>query len=203
MPQRNAGISFHETMSGPFALGATSPADGAARGASADTILTMNASVLIPDVNAFTADRDHPGSLTGDISFPPLGTALPATRGVFKLFAPADAPELKLMVYELAFEHGGQHYYLAGKKEVRDDPGLDLWADTTTLLTRLHTGDDASGPVVGAGILRLGMAELVKLLGSVTTPGAETAGERTAAVAAFGRFFLGRLWDSYARYAMP
>ncbi len=60
--------------------------------------------------------------------------------------APTDDPKLKLMVYELGFEHGGEDYYLAGKKEVKDDPGFDLWSDTTTRYTKLHKGTDKSGP---------------------------------------------------------
>ena len=38
-----------------------------------------------------------------------------------------------------------------------DDPGFDLWADTTTLFTRLHKGTDATGPVIGSGVLTLGV----------------------------------------------
>ncbi len=52
---------------------------------------------------------------------------------------------------ELGFAHDGKSYYLAGRKEVRNEPGFDLWKDTTTLFTRLHTGRDAAGPVIGGG----------------------------------------------------
>ena len=58
------------------------------------------------------------------------------------------------MIYELAFERKGQDYYLAGRKEVQDDPGFDLWKDTT-LLTQLHRGVDKTGPVIGAGFVTL------------------------------------------------
>jgi predicted acylesterase/phospholipase RssA len=200
MTDTPTGISFRETMSGPFALGATDPKDGAAKGEQVGTTLTMNASVLIRDLKAFVTDHEHPGELVGDITFPPLGEHLPATTGKFNLFSPSDDPNMRWMVYELAFERDGINYYLAGKKEVRDDPGLDLWADTTTLLTRLHKGTDASGPVVGAGVLRLGAVDLMKLLSTVTTPGADSISERAAAIGTFGKFFLGRLWDRYAHH---
>jgi hypothetical protein len=36
--------------------------------------------------------------------------------GVFNLFSPADEPDIKYMIYELAFEHEGQAYYLTGRR---------------------------------------------------------------------------------------
>jgi hypothetical protein len=103
------------------------------------------------------------------------------------------------MIYELAFEHGGQDYYLAGKKEVRDDPGFDLWKDTTTLYSRLHEGTDKSGSVVGAGILSLGPAELMRLVSTIRVTNAKSTKEQTQAMLDFGRFFMGELWDTYAK----
>ena len=128
------------------------------------------------------------------------GPHLPAADGVFNLFAPDDKPEQKLMVYELAFEHDGTPYYLAGRKEVHDDPGFDLWKDTTTLFTHLHQGRDKTGPIVGAGILTLGMTDLAKLVSTMRATDAATVGEKTQALTAFGKFFMGQLWDTYVRH---
>lgn len=201
MTDTTTGISFRETMSGPFAMGETDPRAGASAGTQAGTTLTMNAAILIRNLNAFITDPAHAGELVGHVTFPPLGENLPAKAGTFNLFAPASDPQMKWMVYEMTFQHGGETYFLAGKKEVRDDPGLDLWSDTTTLLTRLHKGADASGPVVGAGVLSLGVTELMKLVSSMTTPGATSVTESAGAVAAFGKFFLGQLWERYAGHA--
>jgi len=116
---------------------------------------------------------------------------------VFQLFSPADDPRMRYMVYELGFRHGDTDYYLAGKKQVKDDPGPDLWADTTTLFTRLHQGTDATGPIVGAGVLRLGAIELGRLASTMHATGAESLAQAAAAVARFGKFFIGQLWDQY------
>jgi hypothetical protein len=105
------------------------------------------------------------------------------------------------MVYEVAFRHDGTDYYLAGKKHVRDDPGFDLWNDTTTLRARLHEGLDASGPVVGAGVLRLGVDDLVRLVSTIRATNADSLAEKTRAIGAFGRFFMGELWTQYASRA--
>ena len=57
---------------------------------------------------------------------------------------------MKYMIYELAFQYQGQPYYLAGHKEVRENPLFDLWRDTTTLYTKLHKGSDKNGPMAAA-----------------------------------------------------
>ena len=81
------------------------------------------------------------------------------------------------MVYELAFEHQGQPYYLAGYKQVQNDrKGIDLWNDTTTLFTRLHKGFDSRAPVIGAGVLRLGVPDLMKLTSTLRVINADHPG---------------------------
>jgi predicted acylesterase/phospholipase RssA len=199
MLDRELGITFRETMSGGFALGQTDPRLGETTGKTANTMLMMHATIVIDDLNRFIADPHHPGMIAGRITFAPFGDNIPAKNGIFNLFSPAEQPKLKLMIYELGFEHGGQDYYLAGKKEVRDDPGFDLWQDTTTLYTQLHQGRDRTGPVVGAGILTLGVDELVKLVSTLHPTNAESAIEQGQALFKFGQFFLGQLWDTYGK----
>ena len=75
----------------------------------------------------------------------------------------------------------------------------DLWKDTTTLYTKLHKGTDATGEVVGAGILSLGVTDLIKLLGTVEVPNAGPV-QRAETLAKFGKFFMGELWNTYAKH---
>jgi cholesterol oxidase len=201
MSDSQAGISFREQMSGPFALGETDPQAGAARGQAESTLLTMRATVMINDLDRFIANPDHPGSLTGEVDFAPLGTALASQSGVFNLFSPSGDPHTKYMVYELGFPAGGKDYYLAGKKLVKDDPLLEIWSETTTLYAVLHEGRDASGVIAGAGILHLSLLGLLKMLPTMTVTGAATLGEKAAALEKFGRFFAGQLYDSFVKHA--
>jgi predicted acylesterase/phospholipase RssA len=191
------GVSFDEVMKGSFALGESDPTVGARRGKEQGSELAMRATVTVHDVDRFISDPDHAGSLTAKIDFAPWGSAIPAGKGVFKLFSAADEPRTKLMVYELPLEHDGEQYYLAGRKEVRDDPGFDLWADTTTLFTRLHRGSDSTGSVVGAGILSLGATDFAKVLASLRVIEADDSATKARTLAKFGRFFAGELWDKY------
>jgi predicted acylesterase/phospholipase RssA len=197
MTESTPGLSFRETMSGPFVMVATTP-----ESVSEDSQYTavMHAQVYIPDLRGFVQEVSHTGMLSGTLDLPPLGIGLICPSGVFRLFSPTDQPATKYMVYELGFTHEGQPYYLAGHKVVREGPLHDLWKDTTTLYTTLHKGPDAGGPVMGAGTLRLGVAELTKLIGTVSVSNASGPVERSEMIGIFGRFFLRSLWDTYVRH---
>lgn len=201
MQSSGPGISFRETMDGYFSLDETEPEAGKLKGKDQQSELAMHASINIRDLEGFIADPEHLGEIVGSIDFPPLGNDLPATHGVFNLFSPADEPNTKYMIYELGFEHDGQPYYLAGRKTVRDDPGFDLLSDTTTLHTLLYRGQDSSGEIVGAGILTLGITQLAKLASTMKATNTSSTGEAAKTILRFGKFFLGELWDSYARLA--
>ncbi len=199
MTANTLGIQFKETMAGGFSLGTDEYRQGNSLGKQKGFELAMHAQVDIDDIDGFINDRHHAGHLSGSIDFTPFGNGITAHTGVFNLFFPKEQPDLKLMVYELGFEHDGQEYYLAGKKEVKDDPGFDLWSDTTTLLTQLHQGKNKNAPVVGAGILTLGVKDLLKLVSTVTVKNADSSTDKIATVGKFGRFFMGELWDSYVK----
>jgi hypothetical protein len=197
MTTQHTGIEFKETMSGGFSLGLKVPSEGFHQGNRLDTTLAIHVTVTIDDIDQFINEAEHPGQLSGTIDFAPMAMAIEANSGVFNLFSPTDDPKLKLMVYELGFEHEGEAYYLAGKKEVRDDPGFDLLSDTTTLFTQLHKGTDKSGDVVGAGILTLGITDLIKLASTMTVTNSTSVSDKIATIGKFGSFFLGELWDTY------
>ena len=193
-------LTFNESMKGGFALGETDPEAGRQKGEQAGTRLTLHADIRIHDLDRFLNTPDHPGSISGKIDFnaPPFSDGMPAKSGVFNLFRPSGQEHLKLFVYELAFEHEGKPYYLAGRKEVRD--GGDAATETTTLFTRLHEGRDVTGPVIGAGVLKLGIDDLIRMLGTVRVANARSGHDEMAGLARFGRFFFGQLWDSYVRH---
>ena len=186
-----SGLTFKETMSGPVALGASDPEAGAAD-RSAPT-LAVHCEIAIDDIDRFVDDRDHTGSITGSVEYEPFGGTLPVTSGIFNLFSPGE-PNERLMQYRLAFEHDGKPYFLDGRKHVHDDPGFDVWKDTTTLYTVLHAGSDASGPVVGAGILGLGVEALTRMMSTM-----RSTGDGLEPLVKFGKVFLGSLWETYGK----
>lgn len=187
------GITFRETMAGGFSLGVTDPEQGA-RGPDR---LAMHATIRIPDIDAFIADPQHRAGLGGTVDFAPLGEGLVAETGVFGLFSPSGDPALTYMVYELGFAHAGRRWYLAGKKHVKLGSPLRLWGETTTLYTTLHAGADASAPVQGAGVLELGVVELVKLLGTLEATDSDSFLESASAKVKFFGFFSQELARTY------
>jgi hypothetical protein len=161
----------------------------------------MHAHVSIDDMQTFIADPEHTGSLGGSIDYTPFGNAIECHSGTFHLFTPTGSPRSKEMIYQLGFVHAGREYFLSGHKAVRDDPGFDLWRDTTTLFTRLHEGNDTTGTILASGVLTLGMAELLRLVASMEVTNARSLGEKAVTLARFGRFFMGELWDSYRHHS--
>ncbi len=202
MANETPGFTFREKMSGGFALGETDPETGAKLGTADGNVFTMHGTINIDDLARFMSDPGHAGSITGSIDFNPLGAALPSTSGVFNLFSPTSDPTMKYMVYELGFNASdGQPYYMAGEKKVKDAPLTDMWKATTTLYTQLHQGSDKNGPVVGAGVLTLSVADLLAMIPTMHPTNTSSPAEAAETVARFGRFFLGEIWDTYVAKA--
>lgn len=193
------GVSFRETMKGGFAMGETDPRTGEEKGDAAGTPLAIHCEIDIPDVYRFIGDPQHYAAMRGHIDFAPLGMNIPAQTGIFNLFSPSDNQNLKHMVYELSFKLGGQQYYLAGKKNVQDDPGLDMWTDITTCFTRLHSGTDQTGPVVGAGVIYIKREQLLNLIPTIHATNTQSNEESLKVLADFGKFFMGSIWETYSR----
>lgn len=83
-----------------------------------------------------------------------------------------------------------------GFKTVRDDPGLDLWRDTSTLyitLLRGHVPPGGTGEVLGAGMLRILPLDFAR---QMTTFRASGQGPLRA-MAQFGGHFATALKDAY------
>ena len=192
------GLTFREQMAGPFVFGRSDPREGASEGRRTGWRAVLHATVTVEDLARFADDPVHRGELRGELELPGVRRRIPFAGGLFALFAPSGRPGETLMRYEAPFTHEGRAYYLAGAKEVRNDyAGLDLWPDTTTLYTRLHSGPSADGPVVGAGILRLGVPELARLLASMRPVRADGPVDAVGAYARFAGFFAGSLVTDY------
>ncbi len=197
------GLTFRETMAGWFSLDETVPQTGAQQGKQLGTKLTIRPTVTIDNLDRFICDEQHRGTLQGHIIFSgPFSRfrgTMEARTGRFNLFAPFGNTKRKRMIYELPFSYEGKDYYLAGRKEVEDDLGFDLWPDTTTLFTQLHEGTDRTGPVIGAGILRISLPGFTTQLFSMRITEARSALETLQGLCVFGQFFLVQLWDTYLK----
>lgn len=179
-------VRFHEVMAGTVTVGAGPP------GQRGRAVLDLD--VVVPDVRRFRADPEHLATVTGTLTCAPLGGRLPIRSGSCRLLTDAGA-NTRLMTYDLAaLTSDGGVLLVHGVKTVRRGARSDLWADTTTLTTEFRAGQ----VVVAAGILRISLGGFLRQL-TTFRAAAPTARRRLAALAGFGGFFLGQLWQVYAR----
>lgn len=197
MNKTPVGLTFQETMAGGFVLGATDPAEGLNEGELRGSILTMRCTVDIPDLDAFVNDPEHKAALRAVLDIPAFGTAIDAPQGTLYLFKPSDEPGVKLLHYQLGFSFGEQPYFLEGKKFIRDGSSpRALWDQNRTLYTRLHAGEDSTGPIAGAGILSIDLQRVLDLAASMRAINASSPVRKVEAFAQFGKLVLNELWET-------
>uniref|UniRef100_UPI003F9BDA11 alpha/beta fold hydrolase n=2 Tax=Pseudomonas TaxID=286 RepID=UPI003F9BDA11 len=92
----------------------------------------------------------------------------------------------------------GRDYYFSAFKTVPEDNGvLNIWPDTSTLYVTLYQGPDKTGAVIGSGVMHIKPADFAKQMTTMKVLNARNERERIEALARFGKFFAGILWESY------
>ena len=152
--------------------------------------------IMSEDLEAFIGEPAHRAEAEGDLGSTLLGDRRRIEDGAFQLFVREDG--IKKMLYRLAFlGQDGAPYLLDGFKTMRDDAGIDVLADATTLYTSIRAGWSQEGPVVAQGILRVHARDFIDQLASFRVRNVEGAASRAVWLARFGKFFLGELWETY------
>lgn len=197
-------LRFTEKLKGFVGFGAADYAEGFAQGKAGGDAFEADLTVKVSGVNRFITTPEHEASIEGSVVCARLGGRLPVRGGVFNVFVDEGDPAHKKVLYRLFFDGGdGAALTLAGFKDLKDDPGFDSFDDATTVFVRLYRGavpaeEEAAAEVLAAGRLGVGMVGFLKQLTSFRAEG-PTAADRASALARFGAFYLGRLWDVYAR----
>ena len=197
-------LRFTEEMKGYVAPGQVEYEPGRAEAEAAGQRLMVHLTITLDGVRRFIADPDREGTAEGWIEWAAWPGRVAVDEGTFNLFTDAGDPTVKWMRYRLyARDAADTPVTVSGFKRVRDDPGMDVWSDTSTLYTRIFQGhvpldQEVGAEVLGAGVINV---HLLDFLHQLTTFDVEAASEveRLAILAEFGRFFTGRLWDVYAR----
>lgn len=161
-------------------------------------ILTIDCNNL----DRFVEDPNHEAAMVGTVTAPMLSARpLMAVGGRFNLFAPdpdrVTTKEMKYSMGMLSVE--AEEYYFEGFKRIHDDPGLDVWPDTTTLYVKIYKGRDENGELIGRGVLYIGVWDFVKQLRSLRISGTTEGSKKRAAIAKIGKFFAGSLFDSFGK----
>jgi len=155
------GVEFTEVMKGNVAL----------VGGDDDVACKFELTISVDDVDAHFDDPDHRGTAVGFVDCDLFGGQREVTAGRFKLFDTVDDPRRRAMRYSLPFTDGaGNPVELTGMKDVGDDPGLDLWKDTTTLFTRVCAGHDVgiyeatTSPILAEGVITIAIDDFIEQL---------------------------------------
>ncbi len=197
------GLRFVETMRGTWAQGTTDPRTGEAEGRTAGTSLAVRLAIVVEDLDRFLADPAHVARATGSVDCPALGGRLPIGNGLFNLLVQV-TPGWRQFRYRLPFtDREGRRHLLLGVKQVHDDPGFDVWADTTTLFVTVHAGDGEEDPVEGAGVLYLRLPDLLRQATTFRLLRGRGLVASALAWLGFWRYFVGSLWDVYVRPRLP
>ncbi|MGE0080619.1 MAG: alpha/beta fold hydrolase [Thiohalomonadaceae bacterium] len=128
------------------------------------------------------------------------GRPLLATEGRFGLMLrDGNATGTRRMTYAAMLTAAdGRRFRFEGYKELRDDPGFDAWADTTTLFVTI------SGEGVDlTGTLHIQPEDFARQLRTLRSPGAAPGLETLHALARFGHGFAARLIELYGGVLAP
>ncbi|MCH7678448.1 hypothetical protein IID10_03680, partial [candidate division KSB1 bacterium] len=172
----------------------------AENGKSEDSTFEFTVTVISNDLEQMLQDEKHQARIIGTVSAPALSAAaLTVTEGVFNLLTEhPDEIETRLMRYDMKLSsQEGQDYYLKGFKEIRDDPGFDLWSDTTTLYITIYEGENEGGPVFGKGVLKIRAMDFMKQMRTLKVTNTSSLAQCLKYNAQFGTFFAGRLFDTF------
>ncbi|MGH3869483.1 MAG: alpha/beta fold hydrolase [Pseudonocardiaceae bacterium] len=206
-PPRALGIQFSETMKGYISTQATDDYQAAVdRGEADDSPCSFTLTIVSDDLERMLADPSHQARMIGTVRAPALSPDLiTVTDGVFDLFTDdPDRVDGRQMRYRMKLTtEEGRYYYFAGFKIINDNRGLSIWPDTTTLYVTVHEGDNDAGPVVAKGILTIRPEDFMRQLTTMTVQGATSVEQRLVAMARFGEFFAGTLFDVYGGVVRP
>ncbi|MGD2079201.1 MAG: GMC family oxidoreductase N-terminal domain-containing protein, partial [Chloroflexota bacterium] len=195
------GLQFSETMGGYFSTKVQDDYQaGWDQGKKDRSEFRFILTILAQDMEQMMADENYTAILTGTVTAPALSPEpMTVTEGEFNLFTyDPDQPGLRRMKYRMRVtSQEGNVYYFDGYKLVKDDPGIDIWKDTTTLYITVYDGDNMSGPILGRGILRIYPDDFRRQMTTLQIINADGMRQRLSAVARFGRFFAGSLFDIY------
>lgn len=208
-------LSFTEEMKGFMTLGETDYQQGYQRGKDEKNSVMFHLSMNINGVNRFVTRPEHDtDDIVGYVDAPAFGGKCAVKKGWFNLIVDLEDTSEKRMFYRLFFynQTNGEELTLTGFKIIKDDPGFDLWADTTTLYTQILKGfvsaeaeevlrnnpSELNEKLVASGIIHIYMTDFMRQLTTFRVQG-KTFADRSAALTRFCKLFFGKLWDVYAR----
>ncbi len=200
--QPQLGLQFTETMGGHFSTQETKDyRKGADLGKASGSPFRFTLTVSSNDLDDLLTNPQHQAEMVGTVTAPALSSdPLTVSQGIFNLLtvAPGNS-KARQMIYRARLKaESGKQYFMQGFKEIEDQPGLDLWSDTTTLFITIYDGDSEQNPIFGKGILHIKPLDFVRQMTTIKVENASSTPEKLEAIARFGQFFAGQLFEVYS-----
>lgn len=194
-------LTFAERMSGVLQEGG---------GRRSPFSITM--AVSIDDVDRFVADDHHTARLLGSVDAPGLSPdRMTVSDGALELLvddraAPGEprrsVPGARRMTYRMTLTTtDGARFLLHGDKNLDNERGSGVWADTTTLQATVREAGEP-GTVRGTAVLRIRLADVARQLTTMRA-GDDALRRKAEVLARFAAHFAGSIIDAYARSASP
>lgn len=202
-------LNVTEWMRGHVGFGAVDYASGEAAGKAANTRFEHEVVIQMADIDRFASEPKHSAVMDGKVDW--LGTTCAFTGGEFNMLVDSKNPAVKHMFYRIPYaDSAGKKLTMLGHKTLRDDPGVDLWGDITTLFVRIYeghvaghdfarpSGDEPEWPEgqVAMGILHIPLRDGVNSALSFDAPNASKA-QKAEAILKFVSFYgrgVAELW---------
>lgn len=204
-PPVAAGLRFTEAMTGYIseqAKAAGTYETGFRLGKQSGSPLVFVLTLATDNVDAMGRDPQHPARSVGTIVAPALDpNPLLVAGGDFNLFVDQTDGSRRMKYRMQLVADGGRVYFFDGFKVIRDDPGIDVWPDTTTLYITVHDGPTDQAPVWGHGILHILPKDFASQLLTFHVTNARNKWQQMRAQTSFYRLFLGTLFETYAGMA--
>jgi cholesterol oxidase len=193
-------LEFKETMSGWLGIAKKDYVAGRIAGQQENTPLHFDARIIIDDLDRFIKIAEHWARLEGTVTFKPWGGTFAMEDGSFNLFSVEPTEGIRQLIYSFGFTAAnGKKYFLAGHKNIKDNPGFDLVKDMTTLFTKVYEGADATAPCYGSGQVFFDLKDALALLVSMKVTGTKWLHQQIQARLAFLSFAWGVIRQEYLR----
>ncbi len=201
------GLEFTERMAGfvskePGADYQTAHDDGKTLGNDFAFTLTIR----MENVDHFIDDPSHTGHIVGSVECPALSPEpLDVYDGSFNLMhQDMDKVETRRFDYKMVLSaRDGTDYRFHGYKIVRNDKGIDIWADTTTLYVDIWRIDNGVDAPFARGVLHIKPSDFQMQMRTLRPFNGTGEKDRLAAVAKFGALFAGSLYDVFGGVLAP
>ncbi len=195
----NIGLEFTETMRGRLSLTILDDYEKAFKSEESSPF-EFTLTIISDNLDEMLICQEHAAKIIGEVSIPVFSKKpLKVTSGKFQLFiVDQTRPDTRKMVYTLALESvEGDVYTFEGFKLIHDDPGLDVWKDTTTLYVTIYKNNNEHCHLQAKGILKILPADFLHQLTTLRILHTENIQEILSANMRFGMFFFGILYQTY------